>query len=108
MKKCRWLTASMILALTVVVLAAVPALAQGRGNGQWGQGGQGYGCGQGQGQGYGPGYANCPNNQDNQGYQNCRGTGGNNTQAYSGRRGMRGGGRAYQPSTQPTPPANNQ
>jgi hypothetical protein len=106
MQKSKWFTISIALALAMVMLWAVPSLAQGRGKGQGGQGGQGYGCGQGQGQGqgYGPGYANCPNNQ---GYQNSQGTWGSNTQANTGRRGPRGGGRAYQPNTQPTPPATN-
>jgi hypothetical protein len=105
MKKQRWLTISVALALAVVMLWAVPTLAQGRNQGQWGQGGQGWGCGQGQGQGYGPGYANCPNYQ---GYQNCRGNWGNNPQANTGRRGPRGAGRAYQPNTQTTVPPTTQ
>lgn len=96
MKNHRWLTISVALALAVVMLWAVPTLAQGRGKGQGGQGGQGQGCGQGQGAGQGS--ATCPAYQGGQG--NCR----NNPQANTGRRGPRGGGRAYQPNTQPTTP----
>ena len=58
MKNQRWYTISVVLALAVVMLWAVPTLAQGRGQGQGGQGGQGWGCGQGQGQGAGNG--TCP------------------------------------------------
>jgi hypothetical protein len=95
MKKPRWLKISVALALAVVMLWAAPTLAQGRGRGQ----GQGWGCGQGQGQGYNT----CPNYPA---YQTGQGTWGNNPQAGAGRRGPRGGGRAYQANTQPTvPPA---
>ena len=99
MKKPRWLTISVALALAVVMLWAVPTLAQGRGQGQWGQGGQG--CGQGQGQGQGAGSTTCPADPA---YQSGQGNCGNNPQASMGRRGPRGGGRAYQPNTQPTTP----
>lgn len=99
MRKPRWLTISVALALAVVMLWAVPTLAQGRGQGQCGQGGQGWGCGQGQGQG--AGYTTCPANPA---YQSGQDNSGNNPQASTGRRGPRGGGRAYQPSTQPTAP----
>jgi hypothetical protein len=109
MKKHRWLTISMVLALAMVILCAVPAMAQMRGKGQWGQGNQGWGCGQGQGQGqgqgYGQGYGTCPNNQ---GYQNCQGDWANNPQADTGRRGPKGSGRNYQPNTQPSAPNVNQ
>jgi hypothetical protein len=105
MKTSRWLMTCMVMALAVVMLWAAPTLAQGRGKGQWGQGGQGWGCGQGQGQGQGAGYANCPNYQ---GYQNCQGNWGNNPQANTGRRGPRGGSRAYQSNSQPTVPPPSQ
>jgi hypothetical protein len=101
MKKQKWLTISVALALAVVMLWAAPTWAQGCGQGQ-GRG-QGWGCGQGQGQGQGAGYNTCPNYPA---YQTSQGTWGNNPQAGAGRRGPRGGGRAYQPATQPTvPPA---
>jgi hypothetical protein len=99
MKKQKWLTFSVALALAVVMLWAVPTLAQGRNQGQWGQGGRGWGCWQGQGQG--AGYAACPNYQ---GYQNYRGNWGSNPQANTGRRGPRGAGRAYQPNPQTNVP----
>ena len=103
MKKTKWLTIGIVLALAVVMVWAVPSLAQMRG--QRGQGGQGWGCGggqgQGQGQGSGQGYATCPANQGN---QNCQGNLGNNPQANMGRRGPKGGGRNYQPNTQPSAP----
>ena len=99
MKKPRWLTISVVFALTVVMLWAVPTLAQGRGKGQMGQGGQGWGCGQGQGQGAGNG--TCPAVP---GYQRGQDNSGNNPQANTGRRGLRGGGRMNQPNTQPTTP----
>ena len=94
MKKARWLTISVTLALAVVMLWAAPTLAQGRGRGQ---GGQGQGCVQGQGAGNNtcPAYPAYQGSQDNWG---------NNPQANTGRRGPRGGGRAYQPNTQPTTP----
>ncbi len=100
MKKTKWVTIGIVLALTVVMVWAGPTLAQMRG--QRGQG-QGWGCGQGQGQGqgYGQGYGTCPNNQ---GYQNCQGNWGNNPQGNMGRRGPKGGGRNYQPTTQPSAP----
>jgi hypothetical protein len=100
MKKNKWLTIGIVLALTVVMLWAVPGLAQMRGKGQRGQG---WGCGQGQGsgQGYGRGSGTCPNYQ---GYQNSQGNWGNNPQANAGRRGPKGGGRNYQPNTQPNVP----
>ena len=60
--------------------------------------GQGWGWGQGQGQG--AGNNTCPNYPA---YQNGQGKG-NNPQANTGRRGPRGGGRNYQPNTQPTVP----
>ena len=94
MKKPRWLTISVALALAVVLLWAAPTLAQGRGKGQ---GGQGQGCVQGQ----GAGYNTCPNYPA---YQSGQDNSGNNPQASTGRRGPRGGGRAYQPNTQPTTP----
>jgi len=90
MRKPRWLTISVALALAVVMLWAVPTLAQGRGQGQ---------CGQGQEQGAGS--TTCPANPA---YQSGQDNSGNNPQASTGRRGPRGGGRAYQPSTQPTAP----
>lgn len=99
MKKPRWLTIWVALVLAVVMLWAVPTLAQGPGGkGQWGQGGQGWGCGQGQGQGQGAGSGTCPNYS---GYQNGRGTWCNNPQAGAGGRGLRGGGR----NSQPNPPS---
>ena len=103
MKKPRWLTISVVLALTVVMLWAVPTLAQGRGQGQCGQGGQGWGCGQGQGQGQGQGAGSgtCPAYPA---YQSGQGNQGNNPQANTERRGPRGGGRMNQPNTQPTMP----
>ncbi|HZK14907.1 MAG TPA: hypothetical protein VFC55_10325, partial [Desulfobaccales bacterium] len=87
----------------VVMLWAVPTLAQGRGKGQMGQGqgGQGWGCGQGQGQGQGAGAATCPAVP---GYQTGQGNCGNNPQANTGRRGPRGRGRMNQPNTTPTAP----
>ena len=97
MQNHRWLTISVALALAVVMLWAVPTLAQGRGQGQMGQGGQG--CGQGQGQGAGNG--TCPAVPA---YQSGQGNCGNNPQANTGRRGPRGGGRAYQPNSRPTTP----
>jgi hypothetical protein len=105
MNKTKWSTIGLVLILALVLLWAVPGLAQMRGRGQWGQAGQGnqgWGCAQGQGygQGYGPGYGNCPYNQ---GYQN-RQNWGNYPQANMGRRGPRGGGRNYQPNTQPAAP----
>ena len=105
MNKNKWLTIGMVLALAMVLLWAVPGMAQMRGKGQWGQGGQGWGCGQGPGmgygQGYGQGYANCPNYQGNQYGQGNWST---NPQVNMGRRGPRGGGRNYQPNTQPSAP----
>ena len=97
MKSHRWLTISVALALTVVMLWALPILAQGPGKGQ---GGQGWGCG-GQGQGQGAGNNTCPAYPA---YQSGQGNWCNNPQANTGRRGPRGGGRAYQPNTQ-VPPA---
>ena len=94
MKKHGWLTITVALALAVVMLWAAPTLAQGRGKGQ---GGQGWGGGQGQGQGQG--YNTCPAYPA---YQSGQGTWGNNPQANTGRRGPRGGGRAYQPNTPST------
>jgi hypothetical protein len=103
MNKNKLLTTGIVLALAVVMIWAVPTLAQMRGQGQRGQGGQGWGCGQGagQGMGYGPGNVNCPYYQ---GDQNSQGTPSNNPQANMGRRGLRGGGRNYQPSTQTNVP----
>jgi len=100
MKKNKWLTSSIVLALAMIMLWAVPGTAQMRGKGQ---GGQGWGCGQGQGQGtgYGAGNSTSPNNQ---GYQNCRGNWNNKPQANLTRRGPRGGGRTTQPNTQPSAP----
>jgi hypothetical protein len=100
-KKNKWLTISLVLALAMVLLWAVPGMAQMRGKGQQGQGGQGWGCGQGQGQGmgYGAGNGTCPINQ---GYQDAQGS--NNPRANMGRRGPKGGGRNYQPNTQPSAP----
>ena len=92
MQKSRWLTSSVALTLAVIMLWAAPTLAQGRGQGQGG-----WGCGQGQGQGQGQGYGTCPNYP---GYQSGQGNRGNNPQANTGRRGPRGGGRAYQPNPQ--------
>jgi hypothetical protein len=98
MKNHRWLTMSVVLALAVVMLWAVPTLAQGRGQGQGGQGqGQSWGCGQGQGAGSGV----CAVNPADQGRQ---GSCVNNPQANTGRRGPRGSGRMNQPNTQPTAP----
>ncbi len=103
MKKNRWLTISLILALAMVLLWALPGMAQMRGKGQWSQGGQGWGCGQGQGQGmgYGAGNGSCPNNQ---GYQSTQGTWSSTPQVNMGRRGSKGGGRNYQLNTQPSAP----
>ena len=99
MKSHRWLTISAAFALAVVMLWAAPTLAQGPGKGQ---GGQGWGCGgQGQGQGQGAGNNTCPAYPA---YQSGQGNWCNNPQANTGRRGSRGGGRAYQPNTQ-VPPA---
>jgi hypothetical protein len=97
MKKPRRLTISVAFTLAVVMLWAVPTLAQGRGRGQWGQGGQGWGCGQGQ----GAGANTCPAYPA---YQSGQGNWGNDPQANTGRRGPRGGGRYYQPNTQPMVP----
>jgi hypothetical protein len=99
MQRHRWMTISAALALAVVMLWAVPTLAQGRRQGQWGQGGQGQGCGQGQGQG--TGNTTCPAYPT---YQSGQGARCNNPQANTGGRGPRGGGRNYQPNTQ-VPPA---
>jgi hypothetical protein len=100
MKNPRWLTISMALTLAVIMIWAVPTLAQGRG-----KMGQGQGCGQGAGQGAGnttcPAY---PAYQGAQGGQGSQGTWCDNPQGNTGRRGQRGGGRAYQPLTQ-VPPA---
>jgi hypothetical protein len=103
MNKTKWTTIGIALVLALVLLWAVPVLAQMHGRGHWGQGSQGWGCAQGQGygQGYGPGYANCPYNQ---GYRNSQGNWRNYPQANMGPRGPRGGGRNYQPNTQPVPP----
>ena len=105
MKKNNWLTIGMILAVAMVMLWAVPGMAQMRGKGRWGQGGQGWGCGQGQGQGmgYGATSGTCPYYQGN---QNSQGnwSGSNTPQTNMGRRGNRGGGRNYQPNTQPSAP----
>ena len=96
----RLLTISVGLVLAVVMLWSGPGLAQMRGKGQ---GGQGWGYGPGQGQGPGQGYANCPNYPGN---QNCRAYMDSNRPADVGRRGFRGGNRAYQPGTPtPAPPA---
>jgi hypothetical protein len=103
MKKQKWLTICIALALAAVMFWAVPSLAQMRGRG-WGQG---WGCWQGQGQGQvrGPGYAAyCPNYPGYQNYQGNRGYWGNNPQANPGSRGPKGGGRNYQPNTQPSAP----
>jgi hypothetical protein len=99
MKKHGWLTITVILALTLVMLWAVPTLAQGRGKGQWGQGGQGWGCGQGQAQATGNNA--CPNYQA---YQTGQGAWCTNPQAGAGTRGPRGGGRNAQPNPQTTAP----
>ena len=50
MQKYRWLTISVALTLAVVMLWAVPTMAQGYGKGMRGQSGQGWACGQGPGQ----------------------------------------------------------
>jgi hypothetical protein len=100
MGKTKWLMIAIVLALTMVMLWTVPTLAQMQGKGQRGQGwvcGQGPGQGQGQGQGYG----NCPVYQSN---QNSQGNWSNNPQTNTGPRGVRGGGRTYQPNTQPSAP----
>lgn len=104
MNQTKWSTIGLVLILALVLLWAVPSPAQMRGRGQGGQAGQGnqgWGCGQ-QGQGMGPGAGNCPyySGSQNQTSQNW----GNNPQANMGRRGPRGGGRNYQPNTQPTAP----
>ena len=99
MQKSTWLTTCLALALAGTMIIAVPVFAQGRGGGPRGQGNQW--C-QGGGMGPGPGAANCPNYP---GYQNCPLNRGDNTQAPRGRRGMRGGGRNNQATTQTTPPA---
>jgi hypothetical protein len=99
MKRSKSFMIWVALTLAAVMLWAVPTLAQGRGSGQWGQGGQGWGCGQGQGQGQGAGYAACPNYSN---YQNSQGNWGNKSQNNSRRRGLRGGGRTYQPTPQTT------
>ena len=103
MKKTKWMTVGIVVALTLVMLWAVPGSAQMRGRGQGGQGGQGWGCGQGQGTGPRAAYGTCP--AINQGYQDSQGN--NNPQANMGRRGQRGPGRNFQqPNTQPqAPPA---
>lgn len=102
MQQSRWVMACLALALTGVMVLAVPVFAQqGRGGGPQGQGNQW--CMGGGGQGPGPGSAYCPNYQ--QGNQNNPSYGGDNTQTPRGRRGMRGGGRGNQPATQATPPA---
>jgi hypothetical protein len=107
MKKNSWLTIGIVLALAMGMLWAGPSMAQMRGKGQWGQGGQGWGCGQGQGQGQGMGYGaasgTCPNYQ---GYQNSQGnwSWSNTPQLNTGGRGNQGGGRNYQPNTQPGAP----
>lgn len=95
MKSYRWLTINVAFALAVVMLWAAPTLAQGPGKGQGGQG-----CG-GQGQGQSAGNNTCPAYPA---YQSGQGNWCNNPQANTGRRGPRGGGRAYQPNTQ-VPPA---
>lgn len=102
MKKNKWLTIGLVLALAMVLLWAVPGMAQMRGKGQQGQGwGCGQGQGQGQGMGYGAGSGSCPINQ---GYQSTQGTWSNTPQVNTGRRGPKGGGRNYQPNTQPSAP----
>jgi hypothetical protein len=94
MKSHRWLTIGVAFALAMVMLWAAPTLAQGPGKGQ------GWGCA-GQGQGQGAGNNTCPTYPA---YQSGQGNWYNNPQANTGRRGPRGGGRAYQPNTQ-VPPA---
>ena len=107
MKKTKWMTIGIVVALTVVMLWAVPGSAQMRGRGQGGQGAQGWGCGQGQGMGPGTGSATCPAN--NHGYQDSQGNWVNNPQTNMGRRGQRGAGRNFQqPNTQPQAPATTQ
>jgi len=103
MKKNKWFTIGIVLALAMVMLWTAPTLAQMRGKGQRGQGGQGWACGQGpgQGMGYGPGSGACFNYQ---GYQNSQGNWSTNPQANMGRRGFKGGGRNFQPNTQPSAP----
>jgi hypothetical protein len=102
MKKTKWLTICIVLALVMVMIWTLPILAQMRGKGQRGQGGVcGQGPGQGQGQEYGPGSATCPYYQGN---QNVQGNWSNNPQTNPGRQGVRGGGRMYQPNTQPSAP----
>lgn len=106
MKKNKWLTMGLVLAVALVMLCAVPAMAQMRGKGQWGQGGQGWGCGQGPGMGYGQGQGSCPNYQaQGWGNQYCQGNWSTtNPQVNAGRRGFKGSGRSYQPNTQPSAP----
>jgi len=99
MKKSTWLTTGLVLALAGTMMVAGPVWAQGPGGGPQGQGNQ---WGQGGGMGPGAGAANCPNYPR---YQNCPVNRGDNTQAPRGRRGMRGGGRNNQATTQTTPPA---
>lgn len=101
MQKYRWLTISVALTLAVVMLWAVPTMAQGYGKGMRGQSGQGWACGQGPGQGLASN--TCPNYPD---YQRGQGPNCNTPQAGAGGRGPRGGGRAAQPNTQTpvTPP----
>ena len=101
MQKSRWLMACLALALTGVMALAVPVFAQpGQGGGPRGQGNQGCAGGD---PGSGPGNGTCPTYQ--QGNQKGPNYSGDNPQAPKGRRGMRGGGRANQPSTQAAPPA---
>lgn len=99
MKKNKWLTVAIALALSGVMIWAVPAFAQGRGNrGQRGQGqGRGYqAC---PGGGNGPA-GTCPAYPN---YQNRQGSRGNNSQANSGRQAKQGGGRNYQSQTRNNP-----
>ncbi len=108
MKRSNRLTIGLVMALAVIMLWAVPSMAQMRGKGQWGQGGQGWGCcqGQGQGMGYGAASGTCPNYP---GYQNSQSwSWNNNPQINMGRRGNRGGGRNYQPNPQPSAPNETQ
>ncbi|MFA5111354.1 MAG: hypothetical protein WC443_08125 [Desulfobaccales bacterium] len=100
MKKTKWMTVGIVVALTVVMLWAAPGLAQMRGRGQ---GGQGWGCGQGQGSGPGAASGTCP--AINQGYQDGQGNRVTNRQTNMERRGQRGPGRNFQqPNTQPQAP----
>jgi len=98
MENLRWPATCLAVALAGIIIWTEAGWAQGRGAGLQGQANQGS---QVEGANRGPNYPNCPNYPAYQ-YcpQNLQGQG-NNRQ---GRRGLRRGGRANQPTSQTNPP----